>query len=150
MTGYIRKPHTSIFIGQAGFGKAHLVLELIENEYKNHFDYIIIICPTLRENDTCHAKEWIKNDDKVWLADPKDNLYQWIKKLPELLRFLEVLFTKDDMTRWYANESLDKRRQPLLEWSISGRHQGHYLWLLAQSYTVIPKNLRRQVKAIFV
>ena len=70
--------------------------------------------------------------------------------MSELSRFLEVLFIKDDMARWYANESLDKRRQPLLEWSISGRHQGHYLSLLAQSYTVIPKNLRRQVKAIFV
>ena len=31
-----------------------------------------------------------------------------------------------------------------------GRHQGHYLWLLTQSYTAIPKNLRRQSKAIFV
>ena len=70
-----------------GCGKTHLVLELIEIEYNKHFDYIIIICPTLRENNkTYHAKEWIKSDDNVWLVDPKDNLYQWIKKLPELLR----------------------------------------------------------------
>ena len=34
--------------------------------------------------------------------------------------------------------------------SISGRHRGHYLWLLTQYYTAIPKNLRRQAKAIFV
>ena len=27
---------------------------------------------------------------------------------------------------------------------------GHYLWLLAQSYSAVPKNLRRQAKAIFV
>ena len=25
MTGYIKKPHTSIFIGQTGCGKSHLV-----------------------------------------------------------------------------------------------------------------------------
>ena len=49
-----------------------------------------------------------------------------------------------------ANESLYKRRQPLLELSISGRHWGHYLWLLTQSYTAIPKNLRRQAKVILV
>ena len=47
-------------------------------------------------------------------------------------------------------KSLDKRRQPLLELSISGRHRGHYLWLLTQSYTAVPRNLRRQAKAIFV
>ena len=121
MTGYIKNPHTSIFTGQTGCEKMHLVLELIEKEY---FDYIAIICPTLRENSTYHAKEWIKDDDKVWLVDPKDNLYQWIKKLSELLQFLEVLFIIDDII---ANESLDKRRQSLLELSISGRHRGHYL-----------------------
>ena len=64
-----------------------------------------------------------------------------------MLRFLEVLFIIDDII---ANERLDKRRQLLLELSISGRHRGHYLWLLTQSYSAIPKNLRRQAKAIFV
>ena len=146
MTGYIKKLHIAIFIGQTECGKTHLVLDLIENQYNNHFDYIVIICPTLQENDSYHAKEWIKNDDKVWLVDPKDNLYHWIRKLSGLLRFLEELFIIDDI----ANESLDKRRQPLLELSISGRHRGHYLRLLTQSYTAIPKNLKRQAKAIFV
>ena len=113
MTDHIKEPHTSIFIDQSGCGKTHLVLELIEKEYYKHFDCIIIICQTLWENNkTYHAKEWIKNDDEVWLIDPKDNLYQWIEKLSELLRFLEVLFIIDDII---ANESLDKRKQPLLE-----------------------------------
>ena len=147
MTGYIKEPHTTIFTGQTGSGKTHLVLELIENYYNKHFEYIIIICPMLRENVTYHGKEWIKTDDNVWLIDPRDNLYQWIKKSSELLRFLEVLFIIDDII---ANESLDKRRQPLLELSISGRHRNHYLWLLTQSYIAIPKNLRRQAKAVFV
>ena len=137
MTGYIKKPHTSIFIGQTGCGKTHLVLELIENQYNNRFDYIVIICPTLRENNkTYHAKEWIKNDDNVWLVDPKSNLYQWIKKLSELLRFLEVLFIIDDII---ANERLDKRRQSLLELFISRSHRGHCSWSLTQSYSAIPK-----------
>ena len=47
ITGYIKKPHTSIFIGQTGYGKTHLVLELIEEEYNEDFDYIVIISPTL-------------------------------------------------------------------------------------------------------
>ena len=65
MTGYIKKPHTAIFIGQTGCEKSHPVLELIEKEYNKYFGFIIIICPTLQENDTYHAKEWIKNDDNV-------------------------------------------------------------------------------------
>ena len=66
MTGHIKKPHTSIFIGQTGCGKTHLVLELIEKEYNIHFDYVVIIYSTLREdNKTCYAKEWIKNNDNA-------------------------------------------------------------------------------------
>ena len=72
MTGYTKKPHTSIFMSQTGCGKTHLVLELIEKEHNKHFDYNIIICPTLRENKTYYAKKWIKNDDKVWLVEPKE------------------------------------------------------------------------------
>ena len=128
-----------MFIIQMGCGRTHLVLDLIEKEYSKHFDYIGIICPMLRENDeTYHAREQIKNDAKVWLVDPtKDNLYQWIKKLSESLQFLEVLFIIDDII---ANKSLDKKRQSLLELSVSGRHQGRYLWLLTQSYIAIPKD----------
>ena len=81
MTGCIKKPHTTIFTSQMGCGKTHHVLELIEKEYNKHFDYIIIICPTLRDNKTYHAKEWIKNDDKDWLIEHKDNLCQWVGKL---------------------------------------------------------------------
>ena len=64
-----------------------------------------------------------------------------------MLRFLEVLFIIDDII---ANKDLDKRRQPLLELSISGRHRGHCLWLSTQSCKGIPKKLREQAKAIFV
>ena len=64
-----------------------------------------------------------------------------------MLAHSETLFIIDDII---ADESLDKRRQSLLELAISGRHRNHYLWMLTQSYTGIPKNLRRQAKAIFV
>ena len=49
-----------------------------------------------------------------------------------------------------ANETLDKRDQPLLELVISGRHMGHSLRLLTQSYTAIPNNIRRRAKMLYV
>ena len=45
---------------------------------------------------------------------------------------------------------MDKRRQPLLELAISGRHRNHSLWLLTQSYTAVPNNIRRQAKMLYV
>ena len=57
---YIKEPHTAKFTGPASRGETQLVLDLIEKKYSRHFDYIIIICPTLRWNKTYHAKAWIK------------------------------------------------------------------------------------------
>ena len=59
----------------------------------------------------------------------------------------ETLFIIDNII---ADEDRDKKRHSLLELSISSRHRDRYLWLLTQSYSAIPKNLRRPVKAIFV
>ena len=70
-----------------------------------------------------------------------------IKKLSSFFSGEETLFIVDDMI---ANETLNKKRQPLLDLAISGRHRKHSLWFLTQSYTAIPKNLRRQKKQLFV
>ena len=64
-----------------------------------------------------------------------------------MLACSETLFIIDDII---ANDCLDKRRQLLLELAISGRHDSQYVWLSTRSYSAIPKNLRRQAKAIFV
>ena len=66
--------------------------------------------------------------------------------MSQLLASSEVLFIIDDII---ADEGLDKRRQSLLELAISGWHRVHYLWLLTQSCSAIPKNLKRQAMAIF-
>ena len=49
-----------------------------------------------------------------------------------------------------ANEALDRRWQPLLELAISGRHRLHSLWLLTQSYTAVPNNIRKQANMLYV
>ena len=38
----------------------------------------------------------------------------------------------------------------MLELAISGRHKKHSLWLLTQSYTAVPKNIRRQAKMLYI
>ena len=48
-----------------------------------------------------------------------------------------------------ADEALDKRHQPLLGLAISGRHRAQSLWLLTQSYTAIPNNIRRQANLLY-
>ena len=70
-----------------------------------------------------------------------------IEEISKLLTGSKTLFLIDDII---ADEALDKCRQPLSGFAISGRHRAHSLWLLTQSCTAIPKNIRRQAKMLYV
>ena len=144
---YVKEAHTSIFSGPTSCGKTRRVLDLLENDYRSHFDNVVILCSTLRWNQTYLERVWVWKDPFVFCIEPKVNLFDWIEKLSKMLANEETLFIVDDMI---ADETLDKKRQPLLDLAISGRHRKHSLWLLTQSYTAIPKNLRRQKKQLFL
>ena len=143
----MKEPHTALFIAPTGVGKTHLALNLLETEYKNLFNFIVIICPTLRYNSTYKSQSWVWNDPDVIPIEPGNNLYYLIEKISNLLAGDKTLFLIDDII---AGETLDKGRQPLLELAISGRHRGHSLFLLTQSFTAIPNNIRRQAKMLYV
>ena len=143
----MKEPHTALFIAPTGVGKTHLALSLLENEYRHHFDFIVIICPTLAQNETYKSQGWIWNDPHIILEEPGNQLYYLIKKYSNLLAGSKTLFLIDDII---ANEALDKRRQPLLELAISGCHRNHLLLLLTQSYTAVPKNIKRQAKTLYI
>ena len=138
---FMKEPHTALFIAPTGVGKTHLALSLLETEYIDHFDFIVIICPTLRYNSTYKSRSWVWNDPGVIPIEK----YYLIKKISNLLTGDKTLFLIDDII---ADETLHKRHQPSLELAISGRHRGHSLWLLAQSYTAVPNNISRQAKML--
>ena len=143
----MKEPHSALFVAPTGVGKTHLALSLLENEYRNHFDFIVIICPTLANNEAYNSLGWVWNDPDVIPIEPGNRLYYLIEKISNLLPGSKTLFLIDDII---ANETLDKCRQPLLELAISGCHRQHSLWLLTQSYTAIPNNIRRQAKMLYV
>ena len=59
---FMKEPHT------------HLALSLHETEYKDHFDVIAIICPTLRYNSTYKSRTWVWNDPDVIPIEPGNQL----------------------------------------------------------------------------
>ena len=115
----MKELHPALFVAPTGVGKTHLALSLLETEYKNHFDFIVIICPILRYNSTYKNRSWIWNDPDVIPIEPGNQLYYLIEKISNLLARDKTLFLIDDII---ANETLDKRRQPSLELAISRSH----------------------------
>ena len=55
---FMKEPHTALmFVAPTGVGKTHLALDLLKKEYINHFNFIIIICPTLKHNETYRSRK---------------------------------------------------------------------------------------------
>ena len=129
------EPHTALYVAPLGLENT-FSLGFTRACVLQSFRFNIILCPTLRYNKTYHLRKWFWTDSYVIPKELGDSsgsrLYDWSEKLGNLLAEHKTLFLIDNTI---ADEMLDKRRQPLLGLSISGRHRGHSLWLLTQSYT---------------
>ena len=119
----------ALLVALNGVGKTPLALDLLEREYPYHFDFVIILCTTLRHNEMYNQWKWFWTDPYIILIEPGNHLYDWIKKSGNILAGHKTLFLIDHII---ANETLNKQRQPLLGLSILRRHKGHSLWLLVQ------------------
>ena len=61
-------PHSAMFIGVTACGKTEFLLRLLETIYKNHFEFIVILCPTVLDNKTYLSRKWIFDDKNVFIV----------------------------------------------------------------------------------
>ena len=102
---FMKELHTALFVAPTGVGKTHLALRLLENEYRNHFDFIVIICPTLRYNSTYKNRSWVWNDPDFIPIEPSNQLYYLIERISNLLTGDKTLFLIGDII---AHETLNE------------------------------------------
>ena len=102
---FLKAPHTALFIAPTGVGKMHLALDLLESEYKNQFDFVIIICLMLKRNETYRSRKWFWTDPDVILIEPGNSLYHLIEKIGNILAGSKTLFLINDII---ADGTLDK------------------------------------------
>ena len=73
-------PHGEMFIGVTACSKTEFLLPLLETIYKNHFEFIVILCPTILDNKTHLSRKWILNDKNIFIVrDVEGRLNEWIK-----------------------------------------------------------------------
>ena len=137
-------PHNAMFVGASNIGKTQYSLELIESKYKNHFEFIIISCPTILNKKTYLSRKWILDDKNVFIVcDMEGKLNEWIKLFKSTLKGYQTLFIIDDCS---AEGEINKKRDDLSELTFSSQHRNHSLWLLTQKYNSISKDVREQIK----
>ena len=109
----MKKPHTVLFVASTvHLGKVHLAVDLLEKQYTNYFNFIMIICPTLKHSETDRSQKWVWTDPEVILIEPGNSFYGWIERIGNLLAGSKTLFLIDHII---TDETLNKRCQPLLD-----------------------------------
>ena len=61
-------PHSAMFVGVMACGKSEFLLQLLETEYKNHFEFMVILCPTILDNKTYLSRKWILDNKNVLIV----------------------------------------------------------------------------------
>ena len=73
-------PHSAMFVGVKACGKTEFLLKLLETIYKNHFEFIVILCPTILDNKTYLSRKWIFDNKNIFIVcDVKGKLNEWIR-----------------------------------------------------------------------
>ena len=58
-----------MFVGATNVVKTEYLLKILEIEYKNHFEFILIMCPTILDNNkTYPSRKWMFDDNNVLLC----------------------------------------------------------------------------------
>ena len=92
-------PHSAMFVGATNVGKTEYLLRILETEYKNHFEFNVIMCPTIlgNSNKTYLSRKWIFDDNNVFIVyDVEGKLSEWIKLFRNTLKFRQTFFIIDD------------------------------------------------------
>ena len=118
-------PHSAVFVGVTACGKTEFLLRLLETVYKNHFEFIVILYPTILDDKRYLSRKWILNDKNIFIVrDVEGRLNEWIKLFKITLGGHQTLFIIDDCS---AEGEINKKRDALSELAFSGHHRNHSL-----------------------
>ena len=143
---WVCPPFNMLISGITNCGKTRFVLDLLVTEYRSCFDYIVIFCPTFK-NNTSYDQRFVYEDPDIIVLPP--DLVQ--RDLNGLLRLCtevygacgQTLFLIDDC----ANQRAAKTKScELTRLAFSGRHENISVWLVTQKYNAVVKDFRDNIR----
>ena len=89
-------PFHMIIVEMTACGKTHYLLEMLERDYKNHFDYIFIVCPTLEDNKSYQHWKFLNDSDIFELPCAHDDVERTIHEIVNFAKNTNSLIILDD------------------------------------------------------
>ena len=139
-------PFNMIITGMKGCGKTYYVLNFIEKNYMNHFDYIIIICPTFSWNKTYEQWKYIDDSDINTIECSQDCIDDMLKYVAKIYRGTNSLIILDDCA---CSSDVKKRVSKLVKLGFGARHYGLSTMVITQQLASIRKSYRENITKQF-
>ena len=134
-----------IVVGMTACGKTQYLLNMLEKEYKNHYDYIFIVCPTLEDNKTYQQWKYLPDSDVYELFVAHDNVENILRDITHFAKNTNSLIILDDCA---ASKDVKNRTSELVKLGFSGRHIGLSTIVVTQQLTPIAKPYRMNISKL--
>ena len=146
---FIKDNHNLLCAGVTNIGKTHYILDLLETEFRNHFEYIVLFCPTYLHNKT-YERDWILKDKDFIIIDPKTvaNYFdETLEICSDIFKGSRTLFILDDIANLHDSKI---KGTSLCNLAFSGRHYNISVWVLVQKYNSVVKDFRENIRFLIL
>ena len=138
-------PFNMIICGMTNSGKTYYLLNLLETQFKKHFDYIILICPTFSWNKTYQEWKYINDSDLFSIECDQDKVDKRLYIVQEIFKGTNSLIILDDCA---SSQDVKNRTSELVKLAFSARHYQLSTIVITQQLTSISKPYRDNVAKV--
>ena len=138
-------PFSMIICGITNCGKTFYLLNMLEEHYKKHFDYIILICPTFSLNKTYQEWKYINDSDLFSIECDQDKVDKILHIVQEIFKGTNSLIILDDCA---SSQDVKNRTSELVKLAFSARHFGLSTIVITQQLNSISKPYRDNVARV--
>ena len=110
-----------LIVGMTACGKTHYLLKMLENNFKGHFDYVFIVCPTFSENKTYLEWKFLIDSDVFAIPCDHEEVELYLENIVKFAKGTNSLIVLDDCA---SSQTVKNRTSELVKLAFHGRHIG--------------------------
>jgi len=110
----------ALIVGPTNSGETKYLVEILNNEFRGKFDYVILLCPTYTFNRIYQG--FAEDDRDFFMLSPnQDQIDDWLRIVSFVFEGTNSLIILDDCT---SSKDVKKRMNELVNLAFSARHSG--------------------------
>ena len=134
-----------LIVGMTACDRTSYLLNMLEKDYKNYFDYIILICPMFEWNITYQEWKYIRDNDFIVIQCDQTQVDTTLKCVTEIYKGTNSLVILDD---YASSQDVKNRVSELTRLAFCARHFNIAMIIITQQLTSISKMYHENISKL--